>query len=212
MLILDRVSLYTRLLSYKLLSVVRNHLESDPFFGKHTSIPIDNPMEMLLFCVQTKKKKKFNNFFINQYDEGLAMGSPLIPVMANLYIEYFKEMTLWTKPLELTVWITDRNDNFILRLHQDGVKILLDHVNSGRPSIRFTMEAEKTIINLTSWIYEWLTGWMGQKQANIHGKKEKKTSIPTINSLKRMRLSDAYNTMQKSCGDLDIYQLTYSSK
>ena len=31
---------------------------------------------------------------IYRQEEGLAMGSPLSPVLANIYMEYFEEVTL----------------------------------------------------------------------------------------------------------------------
>lgn len=35
-----------------------------------------------------------NDIRLYRQDEGLAMGSPLSPTMANIYMEYFAEMTL----------------------------------------------------------------------------------------------------------------------
>lgn len=35
----------------------------------------------------------------------MAMGLPLLPEKANIYIEYFNEMALETEPLRPTVWL-----------------------------------------------------------------------------------------------------------
>ena len=35
---------------------------------------------------------------------GLAMGLPLSPVLANIYMEYFKEMTLGPTPQKSSMW------------------------------------------------------------------------------------------------------------
>ena len=58
-------------------------------------------------------------------------------------MEYFKEMTLGSTSLNPSMWLRYVDDTFILWPHQEDVQILLDHVNSIRPSIQFTMEKEK---------------------------------------------------------------------
>ena len=70
------------------------------------------------------------------------MGSPLSPAMANIYMEYFEQMPLEFISLKPTIWLKYVDDTFILWPHQEDVQILLDHVNSVRPSIQFTMEKE----------------------------------------------------------------------
>lgn len=52
------------------------------------------------------------------------------PEMANIYMEYFEEMAIKTLPLKkiMSLWYID--DTFILQSHQDGAKIMLDHVTS----------------------------------------------------------------------------------
>ena len=67
------------------------------------------------------------------------MGSPLSPVLANIYMEYFEVMALGSTSLKPSMWLRYVDDTFILWPHQ----ILLDHVNSIRPSIQFTMEKEQ---------------------------------------------------------------------
>ena len=71
------------------------------------------------------------------------MGSPLLPVFAYIYKEYFEEMALGSTSLKPSMWLRYIDDTFILWPHQEDVQILLDHVNSIRPSIQFTMEKEQ---------------------------------------------------------------------
>ena len=71
------------------------------------------------------------------------MGSPLSPVLANIYMEYFEEMALGSISLKPSMWVRYVDDTFILWPHQEDVQILLDHVSSIRPSIKFTMEKEQ---------------------------------------------------------------------
>ena len=80
---------------------------------------------------------------VYRQEEGLAMGSPLSPVMANIYMEYFEDIALDSAPLRPTMWLRYVDDTFILWPHQEDVQVLLGHVNTIRPSIQFTMEKEK---------------------------------------------------------------------
>ena len=68
------------------------------------------------------------------------MGSPLSPMLANIYMEYFEEMSTSLKP---SMWLRYVDETFIFWPHQEDVQTLLDHVNSIRPSIQFTMEKEQ---------------------------------------------------------------------
>ena len=40
-----------------------------------------------------------------QQEEGAAMGSPLSPVLANVYMEYFEEMRSSSTSLKLSMWL-----------------------------------------------------------------------------------------------------------
>ena len=53
MVILDVVSLFTKVPTDEILAVVLDKLAADPFLEECTCIPIDNLMEMLTFCVET---------------------------------------------------------------------------------------------------------------------------------------------------------------
>ena len=76
-------------------------------------------MEMLTFCVETTYFGMGSDIY--RQEKGLAMG----------YMEYFEEMALGSMCLRYV------DDTFILGPHQEDVQILLDHMNSIRPSIQF---------------------------------------------------------------------------
>ena len=137
---LDVVSLFTKVPTDETLTVVRDKLAADPLLEERTCIPIDNLMEMLTFSVETTYFGMGSNIY---RQEGLAMGLLLLPVLANIYIEYFDEMALGSTSLKSSMWLRYVDDTFILRPHQEDVQILLDHVNSIRSSIQFIMEKEQ---------------------------------------------------------------------
>ena len=65
--------------------------------------PIDNLMEMLTFCVETTYFGMGSDIY--RQEEGLAMGLPLSPVLANIYMEYFEEMALGSTSLKPSMWL-----------------------------------------------------------------------------------------------------------
>ena len=97
-------------------------LSSQRQIGLKKNRPTDNLMEMLTFCTLTTHFRMGSHIY--QQDEGLAMGSPLSPAMANIYMEYFEEMAL--ESISKANNMVD--DTFILWPHQEDVHILLDHV------------------------------------------------------------------------------------
>ena len=66
-------------------------------------------------------------------------------VLASIYMEYFEEMTLGSTSLKPSTWLRYVDDTFILWPYQEDVQMLLDHMNSIRLSMQFTMEKEQDI-------------------------------------------------------------------
>ncbi|GJQ76404.1 hypothetical protein Trydic_g2120 [Trypoxylus dichotomus] len=80
---------------------------------------------------------------------GVAMGSPLSPVAANLFMEHFESLTIETaadKPTltnRPTVWWRYVDGMFVVWPHgRDKLDWFLKHLNGVHPSIQFTMELE----------------------------------------------------------------------
>ena len=90
---LDVVSLFTRIPTDETLTVT-----TDPSLEERPCISIDNLSEMLTFCVETTYFGMGSDIY--RPEEGLAMGSSLLPVLANVYMEYFQEMTVGSASLK----------------------------------------------------------------------------------------------------------------
>ena len=99
---LDVVSLFTKVPTDEIISLVRDKLAAGSLLEERTCIPIDNLMEMLTFCVETTYFGSGSDIY---RQKGLAMGSPLSPVMANIYKEYFEEMALGSTSLKSSMWL-----------------------------------------------------------------------------------------------------------
>ena len=69
------------------------------------------------------------------------MGSPVSPIVANLYMEHFEQKALSSSPTP-QFWCRFVDDTFVI--HKEVNKNdFLQHINSVDPAIKFTMEDNK---------------------------------------------------------------------
>ncbi|XP_022110786.1 uncharacterized protein LOC110990212 [Acanthaster planci] len=90
-------------------------------------------------CFQWRDK-----FF--EQSSGTSMGSPLSPVLADLFMEEFEQTAhlLCGPQLEPNVWIRYVDDTFVVWPHSpQDLQLFLQHLNSQHNNIQFTMEKEK---------------------------------------------------------------------
>ena len=84
----------------------------------------------------------FQEVIYEQVD-GVAMGSPLSPVVANLFMEHFEESALRTFPLQPKWWKRYVDDTNVCWPHGlDRLEEFQQHINNLVPSISFTKELE----------------------------------------------------------------------
>jgi hypothetical protein len=80
--------------------------------------------------------------FYNQED-GMAMGSSLSPIFADIFMEDFEERTLLSAPYKPRLWLRYVDDTFVIWPHdQPKLDSWLESLNNISPSIRLTMEKE----------------------------------------------------------------------
>jgi hypothetical protein len=82
----------------------------------------------------------------NYYEqkEGAAIGSPLSPVIANLFMETFEQEAFELAPLKPKLWKRYVDDTFVVWPHgRESLDQFLNHLNSLHSSIKFTMEIEE---------------------------------------------------------------------
>ena len=100
---------------------------------------IQNIVNLLEFCLK-------NTYFLFQgkYSEqvqGAAMGSPISPLIANLFIGEFEVKALNSFPNPPSLWLMFVDDTFvIIKVEHKQHLLLLQHINSKNPHIKFTVE------------------------------------------------------------------------
>ena len=72
------------------------------------------------------------------------MGSPLSPIVANLYMEHLEQIALQTASLSPRLWLRYVDDTFVIWLHgQEELEHFHEHLNMQHQNIKFTVEVEE---------------------------------------------------------------------
>ena len=71
------------------------------------------------------------------------MGSPISPIVANLYMEDFENKAINTAECPQKVWKRYVDDTFVV-IEAEKKQSFLDHINSVDPFIHFTTEDART--------------------------------------------------------------------
>ena len=119
-------------------------LADDIIFDNNQSMSITKPQLKKLFVFATSQTHfLFNNEIYDQTD-GVAIGSPLGPALANLFMGYHENKWLNSEESS-TVLFCKRyvDDNFCLFKRETDAKRFLTFVNGQHPNIKYTIEKEK---------------------------------------------------------------------
>ena len=113
-------------------------------FKNNPNIKITKPELVKLFKFATSETHfLFDNKFYDQID-GVAMGSPLGPVLANLFMSYHEKQWIEEyKYSNITFYRRHVDDIFCLVENEFVAKDFLTYLNNKHPNIKFTMEIEK---------------------------------------------------------------------
>ena len=138
----DVVSLFTRVPVDDALRSISILLSEDNTLYERTTIDADDICSLTELCLRTTYFQ-FEDRFFEQID-GAAMGSPLSPIVANLYMETFEKTALTTALVAPRLWTRYVDDTFVIWPYgQDKLEAFHQHLNSHYPQIEFTMEREE---------------------------------------------------------------------
>ena len=133
----DVTALFTPIPVPSALDIIRRKLEQDADLSTRTSMTADNILELLGFCLNNTYVV-FQEVFYEQ-TKGAAMGSPIRPIVANIFMEAFENRAITTALHPLRIWKRYLDDTFVLQ-HQAHKGKVLQHINTVDPSIQFTVE------------------------------------------------------------------------
>ena len=136
----DVKALFTSVPTTKACSIIKQRLEEDPELNQRTSLSIGNIISLLEFCI-TSTYFSFQGKFYKQV-EGAAMGSPLSPIVANIYMENFEVEAITSAPNPPQFWKRYVDDTFTI-LQSSTKDEFLKHLNSIDQQIQFTAENQR---------------------------------------------------------------------
>ena len=122
------------------IAFIQKKLEADKDLHLRTTMSPKQIISLLEFCL-TNTYFTYQGKFYEQTD-GIAIGSPMSPIVANLFMEDLEVKALATSPHQPSLWKRFVDDTFIIikKAHKDS---LLQHLNSIDNNIKFTCEESR---------------------------------------------------------------------
>ena len=135
----DVVSLFSHVPTTRAIQVTRDHLMNDPSLPYRTLLTVYDICSLFQLCLEATylafKGKVYRQI------HGMAMGSPVSVVVANLVMEDVEQEELST--FHTPPWLWKRFiDDMCTALPSNPVDSFHDHLNSIDPCIEFTIEWE----------------------------------------------------------------------
>ena len=103
---------------------------------------VDQIIELTEYCVRNTYFQYKDEYF-KQVD-GMAMGSPLSPVLCNLFMNDLEKTAMEKSEQKPKMWLRYVDDTFALwEYGEDSLNGFLEYLNGINKAIKFTMEQEK---------------------------------------------------------------------
>ena len=134
----DIKSLFTRVPIKECLEIVEEKLNSDDTLGERTTLTPSTITNLLSLCMSSTYFGFEESIF--EQKAGVPMGSPVSPILADLYMEYFEQKAITMHQEKPDLWLRYVDDTFVIWKH--GREKFLSHLNSYNDYIKFTMEIE----------------------------------------------------------------------
>ncbi|CAH1253587.1 CAD [Branchiostoma lanceolatum] len=136
----DVVSLFTSVPVNKALDIILRRLQEDSTLPQRSTLSPTQIVNLLKVCLDCTYFLYDGNFY--QQIHGAAMGSPVSPIVCNLYMEHLEQLAISTAPHPPLWWFRYVDDTHT-KLKKAHAQEFIDHLNSLDPDIKFTSEKEQ---------------------------------------------------------------------
>ena len=136
----DVKSLFTSVPVQPAINCVRKILLADPSWALQSSMSVSVIIELLTICLEDTSFKFRGKFY--RMTDGLAMGSPVSPIVANIFMENLERNAILTMKDRPRLWLRFVDDVLAI-VKRTSLPSMLEHLNKQNAAITFTMEVEK---------------------------------------------------------------------
>ena len=133
----DVSALFTSIPIEPAIIIIEQQLKEDKDLYSRTNMKIHHIINLLRFCLNNSYFSFQGRFY--QQTEGAAMGSPISPIFANLFMEDLEVQAIRTSPTPPSLWKRFVDDTFTIIKKEDRSSFL-QHLSSIHQNIKFTCE------------------------------------------------------------------------
>ena len=108
------------------INIIKKHLEEDKELHNRTSTTVKHISCLLGFCLKNTSFSFQGRFY--EQTEGAAMGSPISPIVAKLFMEDLEVQAIKTSTTPPTLWKRYVDDTFTI-IKKDNRNSFLQHLN-----------------------------------------------------------------------------------
>ncbi|XP_018307957.1 uncharacterized protein [Mycetomoellerius zeteki] len=155
----------------------------------------------------------YNNQFYEQ-TSGAAMGSPISPVIANIFMEHFEKEALGKTPKKPEVWFRYVDDTFVIWRHgRADLRKFLIFLNKQHPNSHFTMDIEENgkLPFLDVLVSKKADGTLGYHQVYRKPTHTDRNNRPNRQDIKQTQHPNYLQTIQKDTTNLKKSQRSKTS-